>query len=134
MHCAAPARARSLTLMKKLALVLFVSLCVVPAYGADEMRKLDWWIGEWKGEASIQMGPGKPEKTLMTERLQWQTGGRTILIEGTGKRKLDDGTAGDVVHDALAVISWDEAKKHYRFDAWTARDGYVEVWLEHFCL
>lgn len=116
--------------MKKLALVLFVSVCVVPAYGDDAMRKLDWWIGEWKGDSSIQMGPGKSEKTLQTERVESKTGGKTLLIQGTGKRKLEDGAAGDVVHDALAVVSWDEAKKRYRFDAWTARDGYVEAWLE----
>ena len=54
----------------RLAAWFVVALAVVPAYGADEMRKLDWWIGEWKGEASIQMGPGKSEHVQQTERVQ----------------------------------------------------------------
>lgn len=111
----------------RLALVFLVAL---PLFAADEMRKLDWMVGEWKGDASIQMGPGKPQQAVQTERVQSKLGGKVLIIEGLGKRKLEDGTAGEVVHDALAVISWDEKAKKYRFDAWTAREGYVEAWLE----
>lgn len=108
--------------MKKLAMILMLAL---PVFGADEMRKLDWLVGEWTGEAATQMGPGKREKAAMTERVQSKLGGRVLLIEGLGK-----GPAGEIVHDALAVASWDDATKKYRFDAWTARHGYVEAWLE----
>ncbi len=114
--------------MKSRIAILF--LIALPLYAADEMRKLDWWIGEWKGEASITMGPGKTEHALQTERVQARAGGRVLMIEGLGKRKLEDGTAGDVVHDAFAVVSWNEKTKSYDFDAWTARDGHVKAWLE----
>jgi hypothetical protein len=107
-----------------------VFLVALPLFAEDEMRKLDWMVGEWKGDASVQMGPGKPQLAVQTERVQSKLGGKVLIIEGLGKRKLEDGTTGDVVHDALAVISWNEKAKKYRFDAWTARDGYVEAWLE----
>lgn len=113
--------------MKKLIVLLFAAL---PLFAADEMRKLDWWVGEWSGNASVQMGPGKPQQAFQVEKVQSRLNGRVLLIEGLGKRKNDDGSIGDVVHDALAIVSWDEANKRYRFDAWTARDGYVQAWLE----
>jgi len=107
-----------------------VFLMALPLYAADEMRQLDWMVGEWKGEAWVRMGAGEPEHVLQHERVQPRLGGRTLLVEGTGKRKLADGAAGEVVHEALAVVSFDDKTKQYRFDAWTARDGYVEAWFE----
>jgi hypothetical protein len=62
--------------------------------------------------------------------VQSKLGGKALLINGLGNRRMDDGTAGEVVHEALAILSWDEAGKKYRFDAWTARDGYVAAWME----
>ena len=116
--------------MKKLILLATTLLLAVTASAADEMRKLDFMLGDWKGVASVQMGPGKPQLTLMDEHVQSKLGGKALLINGLGNRKMEDGSAGDVVHEALAVISWDDAAKKYRFDAWTARDGYVAAWIE----
>lgn len=104
-------------------------LIALPLYAADGMRKLDWMAGDWKGEATVQMGPA-PERVLQTEHVVSRLGGRVLVIEGLGKRKLEDGAAGEVVHDALGVVSYDEKTKKYRFDAWTARAGYVAAWLE----
>lgn len=114
----------------RLTLVFLVALVVLPVNAADEMRKLDFLVGDWKGEASMQSGPGKGERAIQTEHVQSKLGGRLLLIEGIGKRKLEDGSAGDVVHDAVGVVSFDEKTKKYRFDAWTARSGYVQAWFE----
>ena len=116
--------------MKRVILLAMTLVLTASLFAADEMKKLDFLVGEWKGDASIQMGPGKPEQALQFERVQSKQGGKVLLVEGTGKRKLEDGSAGEVVHDALAVMSWDEATKKYRFDAWTERSGYVEAWME----
>jgi len=113
--------------MKKLFVVLFIAM---PLFAADEMRKLDWWVGEWSGTASVRMGPGKPQQVVQSERVQSKLGGRVLLVEGLGKRRLEDGSAGEVVHDALAVVSYNEKTKKYEFDAWTAREGNVDAWLE----
>lgn len=116
--------------MKRMILFAMTLALAFSASAADEMRKLDYLLGEWKGEASVRMGPGKPEHVLQTEVVQSKLGGKVLVINGLGKRKLEDGSAGEVVHEALAVISFDAATQKYRFDAWTARDGYVAAWIE----
>ena len=116
--------------MKRTILITVLALFAVAAYAQQpaEMKKLDWLVGDWSGEAWIQMGP-KKEGGFQTERVQKKLGGDIIVIDGLGKRKNEDGTAGDVVHEAFGVISWDATKKVYRFDAWTAREGYVAAWM-----
>jgi hypothetical protein len=94
-------------------------LFALNASAADEMRRLDFLVGEWSGEAWIRMGPNA-EHAIQTERVQKKAGGKALLIEGLGRVKLEDGKPGDVVHDALAVVSFDETSKSYRFDNWVA--------------
>jgi hypothetical protein len=104
------------------------------AQGADpkspEMRKLDFLVGEWKGEAWIQMGPGKREHVIQSEKVTPRLGGKILLVEGLGRKKNEDGSAGDVVHDALAVISFDPEAKELIFDAHVAAQDSVEARLE----
>jgi hypothetical protein len=113
--------------MKTRIAILF--LVALPLYAAEGMRKVDFLIGEWKGEASVQEGPGKGEQAIQHEMVRSKIGGKLLLVEGIGKRKLADGSVGEVVHDAVGVVSYDEATKKYRFDAWTQR-GYVQAWFE----
>jgi hypothetical protein len=117
--------------MRKRMMVMTVALTLIAgsAFGADEMKKLEWMIGDWKGEATMQMGPGTKTVASQTEHIVAKQGGKLIVIEGLGKRKNADGSIGEVVHDALGVISWDARKNAYRFDAWTARDGYIAAWM-----
>ena len=115
--------------------IAILFLIALPVFAADpaapaEMRKLDWLVGEWKGEASVLSGPGKGELALQTERVQSRQGGKILVVEGLGKRKLADGTGGDVIHDAFGVIWYDEQAKKYDFNAWTAQRGYVDAWFE----
>jgi hypothetical protein len=116
--------------MKRMTMVLVVLLSATFAYGADEMSKLGWMAGEWKGEASVQMGPGKPQMVLQTEKITPKAGGKVLIIEGLGRKKLEDGTAGEVVHDAIAMISWDATKKTYRFIGHVAQQESVDTTLD----
>ena len=111
--------------MKKSMFLILVLSLTVPLSAADEMKKLEWMVGEWSGEASIQMGPGKPELTKMTESIQSKLGGKAILIQGLGK---DD--KGATVHESLAVIAYNETAKKYELESWTARYPHVESWFE----
>ena len=52
--------------MKRAVMILVLVLAASCAYGAGEMGKLDFLIGEWKGEAWMQRGPGKPEMFVQT--------------------------------------------------------------------
>ena len=112
--------------------LLFVALLFASTrvLAADEMKKLDFLIGEWKGEATVQMGPGKPQRVAQTESVKSKLGGNVLLLEGLGRRQNGDGSLGEIVHDALAVISWDEAKKTYRFSGYTAQYGAMETTLD----
>jgi hypothetical protein len=110
--------------------IAFLILIALPVFGADEMRKLDFLVGDWKGEASISTGPGKGERALQVETVRSKQGGKLLVVEGLGKRKLEDGSAGDIVHDAFGVVWFDETAKKYRFDAWTAAQGHVQAWFE----
>ena len=116
--------------MKRAVMILVLVLAASCAYGADEMGKLDFLIGEWKGEAWMRMGPAKPEYFVQTEKVTPKAGGKALLVEGLGRKKLEDGTAGDVVHDAVALISWDKLKKNYRFDAHVAQQESVDTAIE----
>lgn len=116
--------------MKRAVMILVLVLAASCAYGADEMGKLGFLIGEWKGEAWMQRGPGKPEYFVQTEKVTPKAGGKALLVEGLGRKKLEDGTAGDVVHDAVALISWDKVKNKYRFDAHVAQQESVDTAIE----
>lgn len=109
---------------------MFLVVVALPVFAADEMKKLDFLAGEWKGEAWIQMGPGKPSHAIQTERVTPKAGGAALLIEGLGRAKKDDGTAGDVVHEAVALVRWDEQAKQYRMSTAVAGRGTAEPWLE----
>ena len=115
--------------MKKLLCALSLTLIAVAASAGDEMKKLDWMAGEWKGEAWSQRGPGPREVALHHEKVTPRLGGKVLLVEGLAHRKLENGTAGDVVHDALGTIAWDAQKNQYRFNAFSTA-GNVETTLD----
>ena len=114
--------------MKTRIAILF--LLAFPVFAADEMRKLDFLVGDWKGEAQVLSGPGRGEQAIQTETVRWKLGGKTLLVEGLGRKKLDGGTTGEIVHDALGVVWYDETARQFRFDAWTAARGHVDAWFE----
>lgn len=116
--------------MKRLVAILVSVFSATLMYGADEMGKLDFLVGEWKGDAWIQMGPGKRESVIQTEKVTAKAGGKVLLVEGVGRKQLEDGTAGEVVHDAIALISWNKAKSTYRFNAHVAQQESVDTTLD----
>jgi hypothetical protein len=80
------------------------------------MKKLEHWVGEWTGTAWFDAG-GHRMETAMVERIQWKLDGSALLVEGVGRAK--GGPAdGRVVHNALAVLSYDPGAKKYRFHHW----------------
>ncbi len=111
-------------------ILVLALLAAFSASAADEMKKLDFLVGEWEGEGWVQMGPGKKEYVFQYESVQTKLGGKVLLIDGLGKRKLENGSVGEVVHEALAVVSWDDAKKVYRFEAYTVQQGNVDATLD----
>ena len=79
----------------------------------EAMKKLDFLAGKWSGPASVSQGPGDPMKLTQSELVQFKMDGLVMLVEGTGRD-----TAGKIVFQALATISYDQATSSYRFRAY----------------
>lgn len=85
------------------------------------MKKLDFLVGEWSGEASAARGPGVTIELNQTEVAQFKLGGLALTIEGVGRAKSD----GALALQAFGVITFDDASDTYRMRAYN--DG---RWLE----
>lgn len=75
-----------------------------------EMKKLEFLVGEWSGPASVLRNPRQPVQLTQHESVQYKLGGLVLLVEGTGRN-----AEGQVVFNAMATISWDEAAGVYKF-------------------
>ncbi len=77
------------------------------------MRKLQFLVGEWAGEARVSRGPGQVAELAMTEKAQYKLDGLLLLIEGIGRAKSD----GQPILQALGIISYDDDRKTYQMRA-----------------
>ena len=85
------------------------------------MKKLEFLVGEWSGEASVLRGPGLFVEMVQTESVEFRLDGLVLVIEGVGRAKTD----GRSVLQALGLISFDDDAGTYRMRAFN--DG---RWLE----
>ena len=77
------------------------------------MKKLEFLIGKWTGEARVLRGPGDPVEMIQTEEAQYKLDGLVLLIEGMGRAKSD----GKPALQALGMVSWDDESETYRMRA-----------------
>lgn len=68
-------------------------------------------IGSWEGEGWMRTGPGDPQRFSSQERVESRLDGHALVIEG--KHYSQDRTR--VVHNALAVVTYDAARAEYHF-------------------
>ena len=117
----------------KLALVAVLTVvAVVHVFTADqptskdiqrrEMKKLDWFVGHWKGAGWVQVGPQERHEFTQTETIEAKLGGLVLVIEGSGKAKED----GSTVHTALAFVSYDPRANKFRWHAFTP-EGQIDT-------
>ena len=85
------------------------------------LKKLEFLLGKWSGEASVLRGAGELVALAQTESAQFRLDGLLLEIEGVGRLKAD----GRVVLQALGLICFDDEAKVYRMRAFN--DG---RWLE----
>ncbi len=85
------------------------------------IKKLEFLIGEWSGEASALRAPGKFVDLAQTESAHFKLDGLLLVIEGIGRDKSDGRTA----LQALGLISFDDDAGTYHMRAFN--DG---RWLE----
>lgn len=85
-----------------------------------EVKKLDFLVGEWKGEGWIEFGPNQRYTFVETESVQSKLGGEVVLIEGLGKKVVGGQQAEVVIHNAMAMVCYDAKAKQLRFRAYQA--------------
>ena len=85
------------------------------------MKKLEFLVGEWSGEATVLRGPGQFVEMAQTESAQFKLDGLVLMIEGVGRTKTD----GKSALQALGLISFDDETGTYKMRAFN--DG---RWLE----
>lgn len=74
----------------------------------EAMKKLDFLVGNWEGQGWM-LHPGGREVFNGTETVQKKLQGKALLIEG----KFVDPKDGRVVHETLAVLTYNEQSKKY---------------------
>ena len=85
------------------------------------MKKLEFLVGDWSGEATVLRGPGQFAEMAQTESAQFKLDGLVLMIEGVGRTKID----GKPALQALGLISFDDETGTYKMRAFN--DG---RWLE----
>jgi hypothetical protein len=96
-----------------------------PKEQTEAMKKLAPWVGEWKGSGWASTGPGQRNEFTIVERVQRKLAGSALLVEGRGTKKADGAEV--VVHEALAVVSYDDHAKRYRWEAHDLRGQAITV-------
>jgi hypothetical protein len=77
----------------------------------EAMKKFDFLVGSWEGDGRMAMPGGSTEVFKGTETVQKKLQGKALLIEG----KFQD-DAGRVVHETLAVLTYNEQTKKYSIE------------------
>lgn len=95
----------------------------------DAMKTLGFLAGQWQGEGWIEFGPGQRHTFTQTESVQPKLSGLLLVVDGLGKSK-DPGREGAIIHQAYAVVSYDDKAKQFRWHAYTADGRYVETELK----
>lgn len=77
----------------------------------QEMKKLAYFAGKWKGEAIAKQRNGPDTKIIQEEEIQFKLDNTVLVIEGTGR---NPGNLNEIVFNALAVVSYDETTQAYQ--------------------
>ena len=98
-----------------------------PAGQRDAMKKLDFLIGQWKGEGWMEFAPGQRRTFKGTETVQGKLDGLLLAVEGRHLGQLGGEGKEVVVHTAFGLVSYDDKAKRYRFQAFTSRGNYEDA-------
>lgn len=85
--------------------------------------KIRFMEGTWKGSGWIRMGPQKHE-FIQTESVTAHANGTVLTIDGMGR---DAANPDQIVHQAFAVISYDQAAGKYLMRAVRADGNHVDA-------
>jgi len=82
-----------------------------------------------EGGGLDRIGSAQRRTFTQSETIQPKLGGLLLQIEGLGKSK-DPGKEGTIIHNAFAIVSYDDKAKQIRWHAYTADGRYVDTELK----
>ncbi len=89
-----------------------------------EMKKLDYFVGDWKGTAVVQTRNG-PQTVNQTEHIEWKLNGVVLAIEGTGRQNEE------ITFHALAMVNFDPYTRQMKLRSYlkegNATDAYFKT-------
>lgn len=88
-----------------------------------EMKKLEYMVGDWKGEAIVQTRNG-PITVNQTEHIEWRLDGVVIAIEGTGRQN------NEITFNAIAIANFDPHTKQFKFKSYTKEGNATEAYFK----
>jgi len=91
-----------------------------PDFSAEckqELKKLNSFVGNWKGEATYMRGPGSEVSINQEEKIEYKLDGTTLMIEGTGRD-----AAGDIAFNAMGIVNYNVNSKQFKFKTYL-KDG-----------
>jgi hypothetical protein len=93
----------------------------------EQLSKLRFLSGSWKGDATIQQRGAAPIKVIQEERIEWRLDSLVLTVEGTGK----DPVTQKVKFHAFAVISYNQQTQQLGMKSFTMEgrqtDAYFNV-------
>ena len=92
----------------------------------QEMQKLAYMAGKWKGEASMRQPNGTLLKVNQEEDIQLKLDGTILVIEGTGRNPED----GKVSFNAYAIVSYDQQKKELKLRSHVMNGNQTEAYFK----
>src|SRR5438105_9083131 len=87
----------------------------------EAMKKLDFLVGQWQGEGWMEFAPGQRRSFKGTEVVRSKLGGLLLTVEGLHRGRVGGNPEEVVVHNAFALVSYDDTARRYRFQAFTSR-------------
>lgn len=82
----------------------------------SEMKKLAYFVGDWKGTAVVQT-PNGPLTLIQTEHINWELDGVVLSIEGIGREN------DKITFNALAFVNFNPATQEFKFRSYL-KEGY----------
>jgi hypothetical protein len=91
------------------------------------MKKLDFLVGQWKGEGWLEFAPGQRRTFKGVEIVQLKLDGLILTIDGMHRGQVGGNGEEGVVHNAFALVTYDDKNKRYRFQGFTARGNHEDT-------
>jgi hypothetical protein len=116
--------------MKRASAIVIATLLFIAAASAQppaapapgpELKKLDYYVGNWTSEADGKPGPmGPGGKMTISEESKWMDGGFFVVIHSTFKGAAGNGTG-------VAFMGYDPQEKVYTYDEFNSMGEVVHA-------